>query len=54
MVAPVGMVALLSWSSPDYMAPLYTLGLGTLIMTGALIILGAVAWGIQKIIDIEV
>jgi tight adherence protein B len=54
LIAPIAIVAVTAWSSPDYMAPLYRLGIGTVIMTGALLILAAVYWVIQKIMDIKV
>lgn len=54
MVAPIGMVAMMSWSSPDYMAPLFQLGIGTVVMTVSLLIMGAAFWGLSKIMDIRV
>lgn len=54
VVAPVLLVALLNWSSPDYMAPLYVLGPGPLIMTAALVVFGFTVWVINRIINIKV
>lgn len=54
IIAPVLMVGLLNWSSPDYMAPLYTFGPGPLIMTGALIVFGFAIWVINWIMNIKV
>lgn len=51
--APVVFVAVMSWSAPDYMQPLYE-GTGYLIMTGALIVLGICRLWIQTIMDIKV
>ncbi|WP_235918170.1 type II secretion system F family protein [Paenibacillus lutrae] len=53
LAAPIAMVAVLSFSSPDYMAPLYS-GIGPLIMTGGLLVLAACFWLITKIMDIKV
>ncbi|MFC9776353.1 type II secretion system F family protein [Paenibacillus chitinolyticus] len=53
LAAPVCMVAVLSFSSPDYMAPLYS-GAGPLIMTGGLLALGGCLWLTGKIMDIKV
>ncbi len=54
IIAPVLMVGLLNWSSPDYMAPLYTFGPGPLIMTGALVVFGFAVWIINWIMNIKV
>lgn len=54
VVAPVLLVALLNWSSPDYMAPLYVLGPGPFIMTAALVVFGFTVWVINRIINIKV
>jgi tight adherence protein B len=51
--APIVVVAALSFSSPDYMAPLYS-GPGYLIMTSALTVLIFCYWMIQKIMDMKV
>ncbi|SEG05068.1 type II secretion system F family protein [Paenibacillus sp. UNC499MF] len=53
LAAPVCMVAVLGFSSPDYMAPLYS-GAGPLIMTGGLLALGGCMWLTGKIMDIKV
>ncbi|MFS0838162.1 type II secretion system F family protein [Paenibacillus sp. 1P03SA] len=53
LAAPVCMVAVLGFSSPDYMAPLYS-GTGPLIMTGGLLALGGCMWLTGKIMDIKV
>jgi tight adherence protein B len=50
---PFGIVAFLSWSSPDYMAPLYE-GAGRLVMTLALVLLGICFLVSQKIMNIRV
>ncbi|MGI6434915.1 MAG: type II secretion system F family protein [Syntrophomonadaceae bacterium] len=54
MVAPIAMVAMMSWSSPDYMGPLFIPGKGTVIMTVSLIVMGVAFWGLNKIMDIRV
>lgn len=54
MVAPVLMVGLLNWSSPDYMAPLYEFGPGPLVMTGALLVIGFAVWLTNWIMNIKV
>lgn len=51
--APVVFVALLGYSSSDYMAPLYS-GIGRLIMTAALLAIAGCWWIAQRIMDIEV
>lgn len=50
---PFGIVAFLSWSSPDYMAPLYE-GAGRLVMTMALVLLGICFLVSRKIMNIRV
>jgi tight adherence protein B len=52
-VAPVVIIALLAWSSPDYMAPLYS-GWGSLLMTVCLLVLTACYRLSQKIVDVKV
>lgn len=51
-LAPVMMVALLSFSSPDYMEPLYR-GAGRMIMCGALVMLYGCYHLTQKIMNIK-
>ena len=53
-VIPLIMVALLSYSSPDYMAPLYRLGTGSVVMTIALILIVFSYWVTKRIINIQV
>lgn len=50
---PFGIIAFLSWSSPDYMAPLYT-GAGRIVMTLALGMLGLCYVISQKIMEIRI
>lgn len=52
-VVPVALVALLAYSSPDYVAPLYE-GIGRLIMTAALAGFALCYWWIKKITDLKV
>lgn len=54
IVAPILILGLLSWSSPDYMDPLYRLGIGPVIMTAALGVLIFACWLSEKIMDIKV
>ncbi|MEQ8174815.1 MAG: type II secretion system F family protein [Syntrophomonadaceae bacterium] len=54
MIAPVAMVGLMAWSSPDYMAPLYSLGIGPIIMTISLAAMGLVFWVVHRIMNIKV
>ncbi|WP_245376041.1 type II secretion system F family protein [Paenibacillus eucommiae] len=53
LFAPILIVAVLSFSSPEYMEPLYK-GIGFVIMTFCLIVLGACFWLTQKIMNIKV
>ncbi|NOU65053.1 pilus assembly protein TadB [Paenibacillus sp. LMG 31461] len=53
VVAPILIVAVLAFSSPDYMVPLYR-GSGILIMTVCLLLLGACYVLTQKIMNIKV
>jgi tight adherence protein B len=53
LLAPVLIVALLSFSSPEYMEPLYK-GVGAVIMTICLLLLGACGWLTHKIMNIKV
>ncbi|MGO4494324.1 type II secretion system F family protein [Paenibacillus sp. 2RAB27] len=53
VVAPILIVAVLAFSSPDYMVPLYR-GSGILIMTVCLLFLGACYVLTQKIMNIKV
>lgn len=53
VVAPILIVAVLAFSSPDYMVPLYR-GSGILIMTVCLLLLGACCVLTQKIMNIKV
>ncbi|MEB3102691.1 type II secretion system F family protein [Ferviditalea candida] len=50
---PVGIIAFVSFSSPDYMAPLYQ-GIGPAIMTGCLLLLAAAYWLNRRIMNIRV
>lgn len=52
-IAPFVMVGLISYSSPDYMSPLYQFGIGPVIMTGALILLAFSLWLTKWIMDIR-
>lgn len=52
--APIAIVALLSFSSPDYMAPLYGQASGAAMMTVFLLLLAACLWLTNKIMDIRV
>lgn len=54
LVAPIVMVGLMAWSSPDYMAPMYQLGIGPVLMTIALAVMVLVFWIVQKIMNIKV
>jgi len=51
--APIVIVAFLSLSSPDYMAPLHS-GAGYLLMTAALLVLIGCYWFTQRIMNIRV
>jgi tight adherence protein B len=53
LVAPIVIVAVLTFSSPDYMVPLYK-GNGILIMTVCLLLLGVCYHLTQKIMNIKV
>lgn len=53
VIAPIAIVAVLAFSSPDYMEPLYR-GSGVLIMTVCLLLLGACFILTQKIMNIKV
>ncbi|MCL6458219.1 MAG: type II secretion system F family protein [Gorillibacterium sp.] len=52
--APIVVVAFLSFSSPDYMAPLYGNMQGVTIMTVAVVALCVCMWISEKIMDIEI
>lgn len=52
-VVPFALVGLMAISSPDYMAPLYE-GIGRLIMTAVLVLLGLCLWWILSIMRIKV
>lgn len=52
--APIVIVAVLAFSSPDYMEPLYQEVIGRIIMTLCLGLLGCCWWFTQKIMDIQV
>ncbi|MEK3887601.1 type II secretion system F family protein [Bacillus sp. FSL K6-3431] len=54
-VMPIGMIALLKYSSGDYLAPLYNwANLGPIIMTFCLGLLGLAFWLSQRIMNIKV
>ncbi|SDN82214.1 tight adherence protein B [Paenibacillus sp. yr247] len=53
LFAPIVIVAVLAFSSPEYMLPLYT-GSGVLIMSASLLLLGACYLLTQKIMNIKV
>ncbi|UJF35955.1 type II secretion system F family protein [Paenibacillus hexagrammi] len=53
LFAPVMIVAVLAFSSPDYMEPLYQ-GAGKLIMSASIAVLAVCYWLTQKIMDIKV
>src|SRR5690606_37534284 len=50
---PFGIIAFLAWSSPDYMAPLYT-GMGRVVMTVALLLWGVCFVLTRRIMDIRI
>nr|WP_225312779.1 type II secretion system F family protein [Aneurinibacillus sp. XH2] len=52
--APLAVIGLLTISSPDYMAPLYSGLAGPLIMTLCLVLLLGCHWLVKKIMDIKV
>ncbi|MGN7383727.1 type II secretion system F family protein [Paenibacillus sp. SAFN-117] len=52
--APLAVIGLLTISSPDYMAPLYSGLTGPLIMTLCLVLLLGCHWLVKKIMDIKV
>jgi tight adherence protein B len=52
--APFAIVGFLSMGSGDYMAPLFNFGIGPVIMTVALALLGFSYWLTKKIMDIRV
>lgn len=51
--APVAVIALLYWSSPDYMAPLYGNAAGAVIMTGCLIMIAGCWWLTGKLMEMK-
>lgn len=53
-VSPFFMIAIVSFSSPDYMQPLYELGIGPVVMTISLGLLALSYWLIKWIMDIKV
>lgn len=53
-IAPFIMVAVIRFTSPDYMEPLYKMGVGPIIMTIALVFLGFSYWLTNKIMRIKV
>ncbi|WP_202078130.1 type II secretion system F family protein [Caldalkalibacillus salinus] len=53
-IIPFTMVAILAYSSPDYVAPLYETAVGTVVMTISLLALGMTYWWSTKIMNIEV
>jgi tight adherence protein B len=53
LLAPILIVAVLSFSSPEYMEPLYR-GIGVMIMSFCLLLLGACGWLTHKIMNIRV
>lgn len=53
-IAPFIMVALIRFSSPDYMEPLYGMGIGPVIMTIALLLLFFSYWLTERIMKIKV
>jgi len=53
-VSPFFMIAIVSFSSPDYMQPLYELGIGPVVMTISLGVLALSYWLIKWIMDIKV
>ncbi|GIP32676.1 type II secretion system F family protein [Paenibacillus sp. J2TS4] len=53
-VAPLAVIGLLSFSSPDYMAPLYSGMAGPTVMTVCLLLLLGCFWIVKKIMDIKV
>jgi len=53
LVAPLGIVAVLAFTSPEYMDPLYTTK-GHFIMSACLVFLTACFWITQKIMNIKV
>ena len=53
-VVPIFMVAVLSFSSPDYMAPVFNTVVGAIAMTVAIILFVIAFFISEKIMDIEV
>ena len=53
-VIPIGILAYLKFSSPDYMDPLYGNALGICFMTGCLAAYGAAILISQKVLDIKI
>jgi len=53
-VMPIAMVLLLTWSTGDYMAPVFTTFFGKLMMTIAVLLLGLAYYFSKKIMTIEV
>lgn len=51
---PVLLIILLSWTTGDYMAPVFETGLGRAVMTAAIILLALAYYISQKIMTIEV
>lgn len=52
-ILPVGVIALLAFTSADYMEPLYS-GIGRIIMTVAFVLLLICQWWCKKLMEIEV
>lgn len=53
MFAPMLIIAILAYSSPDYMQPLYEWGIGPIIMTVSLILLYFSYWISERIMQIK-
>ncbi|UVI31419.1 type II secretion system F family protein [Paenibacillus spongiae] len=53
MSVPFLFLAFLGFAAPDYMAPLYS-GIGYVLLTGALLMLGGCYWLMGKVMDIRV
>ncbi|MFD0717391.1 type II secretion system F family protein [Paenibacillus sp. GCM10027626] len=54
MAVPFVFLAFLGLSAPDYMEPLYSSGIGYLVLTAALILLAGCYWLMHKVMNIRV
>lgn len=53
LLMPAAFMLFLSWTAPDYMAPLWS-GYGYVVVTAALLVLAACAWVVQRMLAFEV